>query len=397
VAVVFLNVFFSQALETESTLVLDGVDPVCVTLLHQHNGGSFLASAASPAGSVNVGLDVLGRLDLDDKGDVRKVKASGSHIGGDDLGDASTLEISVDAFPVALPHIAVQHLASISSHLVVKLSDLTFRLTENDASSLIFGHGLADPSDEFRDLTRTTNRIFEVFDGLGNSHLGIADQVNFLAFWVLVFFGNAAHPVRHGGREQQGLRFLAGFFHHCPENFFNVFLESLLQHLIGLVQNEALEAVELDGSSVDEVQQSARSGDDDIRASLDVAELVPHAVAAIDSMHSQSPVPNHDLVEEVLHLNGQFAGWNHHQNLGVIAAERIGFAEALKSGKGVGQRLAGPGPVLGSEVVSLDNGVERGLLDGEEADDAGLPKLFDHLGIGQVVLEVPVVSVLVRS
>ena len=59
-------------------------------------------------------------------------------------------------------------------------------------------------------------------------------------------------------------------------------LESHIEHLIRLVQNEVLDLVQFQGLALHQINQSARSGDDDVARSLELRDLRRDICAAIN-------------------------------------------------------------------------------------------------------------------
>ena len=74
--------------------------------------------------------------------------------------------------------------------------------------------------------------------------------------------GEIGDRLRHGGREQHGLALLR---HHLGD-LAQVVHEAEVEHLVGFVEDEIAHGRQADGAAVDEVEQAARRGDEDVGA-----------------------------------------------------------------------------------------------------------------------------------
>ncbi len=90
--------------------------------------------------------------------------------------------------------------------------------------------------------------------------------------------GNGGDPERHGGGEQRRLPLFGCLF----QNGVQILGKSHVEHLIGLVQHDHLNRLELQGLSADMVQRPSRRRHDDIDTALERMELRTDGLSSID-------------------------------------------------------------------------------------------------------------------
>ena len=90
--------------------------------------------------------------------------------------------------------------------------------------------------------------------------------------------GDLADRLRHGRREQQGLA-LGRDQGGDPAQRMD---EAEIEHLVGLVEDEELDLAQRDGALVDEVEQAAGRGDEDVDMLAERADLLADGHAAED-------------------------------------------------------------------------------------------------------------------
>ena len=92
--------------------------------------------------------------------------------------------------------------------------------------------------------------------------------------------------VRHGRGEEQGLALAGQELHDALQGVD----EAEVEHLVGLVQNQDLDIAQGERAAVDEVEQAARGGDEDVDAGAELALLLADGHAAVDHGGAQAQV-----------------------------------------------------------------------------------------------------------
>ena len=168
---------------------------------------------------------------------------------------------------------------------------------------------------------------------------------------------SSADLLRHGRGEEQGLTLAR----HVPEDLPDVRQEALVEHAVRLVDDERLDAAELDEPLSDQIEQPAGRRDDDVDAVAERARLRVLADAAEDDRGPQRAAATVG-VEAVVDLRRELARRRDHEHArGAPARASI---EALEDGQRERCGLAGA-RLRASEQVAPCEHVRDGLdLDG---------------------------------
>lgn len=124
-----------------------------------------------------------------------------------------------------------------------------------------------------------------MLDCFGGSHAGVFDEIDEKTIRWEVGAREFEDPGRDSGREQQILSFGRGVFVDKFENFLDVLLKALFQHLICLIKARYLQVRQLDCSSVQQIKQSPWSAHNDVATLSDLSHLVMHVCTSIHSYH----------------------------------------------------------------------------------------------------------------
>ena len=170
--------------------------------------------------------------------------------------------------------------------------------------------------------------------------------------------GEAGDFRRHGGREEQGLAREG----HELADLLDVRDEAHVEHAVGLVDDEDLDALKQQLAALEEIEQAAGGGDQHIRAAHDLGFLIGEGDAADEQGHVEAGV-GAIFEEAFLDLGRQFAGGLEDEGAG-HAGPGASLFKAGQHGQGEGGGLAGAG--LGdAENIAALQGVGDGLrLDG---------------------------------
>ena len=97
--------------------------------------------------------------------------------------------------------------------------------------------------------------------------------------WILeVVLGDAPDRVGHGGGEQGDLALFRGLL----QNPFNIIDETHAQHFVRFIQYQGLQLRQVQRAPAHVVHDPARSADDDVHATLQLAQLAAVVGAAVD-------------------------------------------------------------------------------------------------------------------
>ena len=161
--------------------------------------------------------------------------------------------------------------------------------------------------------------------------------------------------MRHGGGQKHNL----GGFWQQLEDVVDLFLETRGQHLIGLIQDEHLDLVGLEVSSLDHVRNSTWSTNNNLDTGSEGFNVVRHRSTTNGSMHSNVQVQT-NVGDDVLDLQSQFSGWSQDQGLGGLLVD----VNVLQSRNGEGGSLTGTRLGLGQNVSAFGDWQNGSLLNG---------------------------------
>ena len=153
---------------------------------------------------------------------------------------------------------------------------------------------------------------------------------------------------RHGRREEQRLALLR----QRRDHFAHVVDEAHVEHAVGLVEDEHLEAIEPDQALAHQVEQAARRGDQDVDAARQRLHLLALADAAED--HGVAELEKVAVGgEAVADLRGQLARRGQHQDAAGLRPGRADVVrQALQDRQRERRRLAGAGLGAAQQVAA---------------------------------------------
>ena len=148
--------------------------------------------------------------------------------------------------------------------------------------------------------------------------------------------GVVEHVVVEGGREEQRLALIWAARHDLA----HVGQEAHVEHAVGLVQHEHLDAGEVAGALLDEVDQTSGRGYEQVDAALEGLALRLVGEPAHDDGDVVVRL-GADGGRDVLDLLGELARRREHEHEGALAAPGVG--EGVEGGEEEGGGLAGAG------------------------------------------------------
>ena len=163
----------------------------------------------------------------------------------------------------------------------------------------------------------------------------------------------------HGRREEQALAFLGQHVGNALERHD----EAEVHHLVGFVEHEDLDIAQGQRALVDQVEQAARGGDQDVDPAGEGAGLLAHRHAAEDALDAEVQVLG--IAAHVLgDLGGKFAGRRKHQHPARRIHARLGIGgEAVQRRQREGCGFAGAGLGDAQNVASFEQSRNGLLLD----------------------------------
>ncbi len=274
---------------------------------YEQNRVTRTAGSARAADTVDVTLDVVGYVVVDDVRDALDVEPARRNVRRHDDVELAALEPLDRALARQLRHLAAQcrthHAAGFEP-----LAELGCRLAsphENQHRVEIFD---LENARQRIELVETVHLDEALLDGRDGGRLRFDLDLDGILEVMRDDFANAIGQSR---REQRHLLFLG----HLAEDALDVLDETHAQHLVGLVDDDGRELVELQRFAAQMILDTARRADDGVHAAAQLLELKVHARAAIDGQH----VKAFEVARVGLHclgdLNRKLARGREHQQL----------------------------------------------------------------------------------
>ena len=313
------------------------------------------ARAGRSARPVQVGLVLVGRVDVDDEFDVVDVHPAGRDVGGDQHADVTGTEGPEVPITLRLTEIAVQVDGgdAVLGELAGELLGLMLGAHEQDSTPGAGG--------EFGDECGLVARgdLEDVVGHRGNRRVGLVDRMH--GGVVQESARELVDAVVEGGREQHPLTVGRGGGQDAGDDG----QEPEVSHVVGLVDHGDLDVVEGDDALTHEVVEAARAGDDDVDATTEGLLLPGLLHTTEDGGHTQADGLG-ERFDDASDLCGQLARGREDQ-----AGGRARLAGHLHLGQPgderdrEGQGLSGAGLAAAEDVLALQGVTEGVLLDRE--------------------------------
>mmetsp|Transcript_19346 Transcript_19346/g.40476 ORF Transcript_19346/g.40476 Transcript_19346/m.40476 type:complete len:323 (-) Transcript_19346:343-1311(-) len=163
------------------------------------------------------------------------------------------------------------------------------------------------------------------------------------------------------GREEHGLTLFGEGFDDGAE----VVFETLFEDAVGFVHDEGEEvAVDESFGVLEMIQETARSGDDDVDSLGETFGLGPSIGSSHDEAIGLAVLPvGYDVLAHPVDLHGQFASGRDDDGAGAVAGGEFGLVEEFDDGEEEGEGFAGAGFGSPDEVFAREEGGEGQGLD----------------------------------
>ena len=163
---------------------------------------------------------------------------------------------------------------------------------------------------------------------------------------------------REGGRKQSCLP----LFRRLRDDGVDVFCKPHVEHLVGLVEDQHLDVLQIERRPAKVIERASRRGDNHFGAASQRADLVIHRSTAIKRHHRQVAALR-VLVQRLCDLHRQLPRRHEHE-CARLAAGALGAPQAIEQGQREGGGLARAGRGLAKHVGAGQQHRNRFLLDG---------------------------------
>ena len=335
---------------------LDALELAALAAVAERQRDARGAGARGAADAMDIALGVGRQLVVDDMGHAHHVDAARGEVGGDQHAGLAAAEIVERLLPRVLRLVAVDRLGSDAT-ILQRLGDAIGAALgageDNDPLERRVGQQVA----EQRALGGGVHEVDALVDLLD----GAALRRDLDLLGVLQDLRRELGDVaRHGGGEQQRLALLGD----PADDATDVPDEAHVEHAVGLVDDEERHMRQLHVAALDQVEQAARRGDQDVDAARQGLDLAAIAQATDDSAEAQAqatPVG----VEAARDLDRELTGRRQHEGARVLGLRALAEAgEVLQHGQREGCGLAGAGLGDAQHVATLQQRRNGARLDG---------------------------------
>ena len=338
-------------------------------LVRQREGddGTGLPGAGRATRAVEIVLVVARRVDLEDETDIVDVDAAGGDIGGDEHRDPTLTEGAEHPVADSLRKTSVEGGGEDATlpQLTGDPVGAELRAGEDDRRALTVGDLGGDGLlvlgiDQEHVVTHRRHGGLRVVGRVG-------DRVGH------VLLDEGVDAAVQGGGEEQSLTTLGD----GVEDARHLLDEAHVGHVVGLVEDGDLDLVEVDGTAIHEVDESARGGNEQVDALGQRIDLLVVGQPAGDQLVPQAADMDQRL-EGVADLHGELTGRDEHEGAGPLGLPLGAVTQTGDRGQAEGQGLAGAGSATAEDIAPGERiGDGRGL-DREGLGDAVAGQSLDE-------------------
>ena len=297
---VFRRRFAVQPFDLFAAQLFDGAHRFKIARRHQRRGKAFLAGASGTADAVNIILRRDRNVEIEDVADIGDIEAARRDVACRQQRDVAPAERIEGGGAVTLLHVAMQT-ARIVTMLQKRLqqdADIALAVAEDDR---ILDARAVD------EITQNLALDLDIgggeFQALNDCAGGRALRGDFDPLGIVEeFVGQLFDFFRHGRREEQ--RLARGG--QRLADFFDIGDESHVEHAVGFVDDQDLDRRQEQPATSEMIQKPSGRGDQNVRASVQLAVLVLERHAA-DQQRDRELVIDAELLECLMHLRGKFA------------------------------------------------------------------------------------------
>lgn len=334
-------------------------------------GGRVTSVTGSTSSTDSVGVlgNVGGQVVEDDVGDVGDIQASSSDSRGDEDGRSTGSEGEQSRLSLSLRSVTVNRSGVVSL------------LTQEVAERV--GHSLGLDKDEAEttrllggeevEKERLLVVVVDVLDSLGDVLRGGTDSTDGKEDVVLEE-GSGEHLdlLGEGSGEHEGLAELDTWHVFTLDDSPDLGLETHIQHSVSLVEDEVLDVGETDLASLDKVDESTRSGREEVTTSVESSDLLSNVGTTVDDGGSD-PRSVGELPSLLVDLRDKLSGWGEDEGSGVGLSSSVAslggrgdWAEGVGGGENGEEEttsLSGTSLGTGHQVSATSDDGDRVFLD----------------------------------
>ncbi len=298
----------------------------------EREGDSSSSCPPCPANPVDIVLGALRQVKVDDVGDGWDIDPPGSHIGGNENFEIAAAELGDGPSPLPLVHIAVERSSPVplGAEPVGQLIGLMLCRCKDD--HLTHGPFSEQMAEETVFVIEIVDRMDLLFDIALFDLAGLNRDFERIFQEALRELEDVAFQSRRKEERLTRLRSEGG-------NVLNGLYESHIEHPVGFIEDERLDARELDAVALEVVDQSSRGRYQNVVGAreLPVLRRIGHAPIDANGLHLWQVLAV--FRRFFSHLHGQFA--RGHQDQDPRPSSWRWSGQSMERGEDKGARFSG--------------------------------------------------------
>ncbi|ROW15354.1 hypothetical protein VPNG_02370 [Cytospora leucostoma] len=283
-----------------------------IAAVEECGGDTSVTSTAGTTNTVHVVVDVGGQVVVHNVGDVGNIETTGSNSSCDQDGATSVTEHVESTLTLALSAVAVD--GSCWEALVDEEVGQGVRhalgLDEDESQTGAVG---VENVEQNGALVNVLNILDLLGDVLGSGTNTTDGQENVVLQEVT---SQHLDVPREGSGEHEGLAVLNTGHVLTLHNATNLGLETHVKHTISLVEDEVLDVLQGDATTLYEIDQTSRSSHQEITSTLDLTELRANVSTTVDDTRSH-PRTVGEFPRLIVNLGDQLTGRGEDERRGV--------------------------------------------------------------------------------
>jgi hypothetical protein len=310
------------------------------------------SGATGAADAVDIGLGIVGDVEIDHVTDPVDVEPARRHVGGDQDIQFAALQVGDGPFALPLRDVAVDALGveAARAQAFGQFHRGVARAHEDDHA--VEGLDLENPGQGV-ELVGARDQPDALAHGGGRAGPALQADLDRL---IQVPARDALHFGRQGRREQRQLPSRRSLV----ENPFDVVDETHAQHLVRLVQHQRAQLAETEGAAAHVIHHATRRAHHHVHAAGQHPQLHAVVLATVDRQHVQVRQLGCIALERFGHLDREFARGREHQHLGRAHLH----VDAREQWQRERSGLAGAGLRLAEQVAPFEQRWNGAGLDG---------------------------------
>jgi len=250
---------------------------------HEVDGNTLSSETTGTTNTMDVILEILGKIIVDDKGNLLHVDTTGQEISGDQDSARARSEFGEDNVSLLLADISVGRRNSkfTGAHFVGEFVDLPSGVAEDDG--LCDVQGIVQIAEGVELPVFLLDGDIELLDTFEGQLVALHQDGG---GGVHEFLGDFQGLGGHGGREQSDL----GVRGEGGEDVIDLVFETTGEHFVGLVEDEDLDLLGAQEASAEHVIDTPGGSDDDMGSLLKLGDVLANVGSSDARMASDSHV-----------------------------------------------------------------------------------------------------------